>query len=103
MRRGEVWWHEPPEEKVRPVVILTRDEAIGRLNKLVVAPSTGTIQGIPTEVQVSREEGMPHDSAISLDNVALARKSHLTELITGLGPEKMDEVCRALARATACG
>jgi mRNA-degrading endonuclease toxin of MazEF toxin-antitoxin module len=33
-------------------VILTRNEAIGRLNKLVVAPATGTIQGIPTEVQV---------------------------------------------------
>lgn len=102
MRRGEVWWHEPPGEKVRPVVILTRNEAIGRLNKLVVAPATGKIWGIPSEVEVSRKEGMPHDSAINLDNTALARKFELTERITELGVEKMVEVCRALALATDC-
>ncbi len=103
MKRGEVWWHEPPEEKVRPVVILTRNEAIGRLNKLVVAPNTGKIWGIPSEVEVNRKEGMPHDSVINLDNTALARKFELTERITELRPAKMDEVCRALALATNCG
>ncbi len=103
MRRGEVWWHEPPKEKIRPVVILTRNEAINRLNKLVVAPATGKIWGIPIEVEVWRSEGMPYDSVINLDNTALARKSHLTECITELGIEKMDEVCRALAIATGCG
>lgn len=103
MKRGEVWWHEPPEEKVRPVVILTRNEAIDRLNKLVVAPATGRIRGIPSEVEVSRKEGMPHDSVINLDNTALARKSELTERITELGASKMVEVCRALAVATSCG
>jgi mRNA interferase MazF len=104
VKRGEVWWHEPSEgeQKVRPVVILTRNEAIDRLNKLVVAPATGSIRGIPTEVEVWRREGMPHDSVISLDNTALVRKSELTERITELGAAKMDEVCRALAVATNC-
>jgi len=32
MRRGEVWWHEPPDDKRRPVLILTRgvDGGVGR-------------------------------------------------------------------------
>lgn len=34
MRRGEVWWHEPPDSKRRPVLILTRDEAVDLDNTL---------------------------------------------------------------------
>ncbi len=102
MRRGEIWWHEPPEAKRRPVLILTRDEAIGQLNKLVTAPATGTIRSIASEVQVGPEDGMPHESAISLDNTTLVRKALLTERITTLGPDKMTKVCRALDYATSC-
>ncbi len=102
MRRGEIWWHEPPDEKRRPVLILTRDEAIDRLNKLVAAPTTGTIHGIPSEVPVGPNDGMPHESAISLDNTTLVRKALLTERIAMLGPERMSEVCRAMAYATGC-
>lgn len=102
MRRGEVWWHEPPHEKRRPVLILTRSEAIGSLNKLVVAPATGTIRGLVSEVPVGPDDGMPRDSAISLDNLTLVRKALLTGLITTLGSERMDEVCRALTYATGC-
>ncbi len=98
-----MWWHEPPRKKRRPVLILTRDEAIDRLNKLLVVPATGRIWGIPTEVELGREDGMPQDGVLSLDNTSLVRKSLLTERITALGPEKMDQVCRALGRATNCG
>jgi mRNA-degrading endonuclease toxin of MazEF toxin-antitoxin module len=34
VRRGEVWWHEPPDSKRRPVLILTRDEAVDLDNTL---------------------------------------------------------------------
>jgi mRNA interferase MazF len=102
VRRGEVWWHEPPEEKRRPVLILTRSEAISSLNKLVVAPVTGTVRGLASEVSVGPDDGMPRDSAISLDNTTLVRKALLTEPITTLGSERMDKVCRALTYATGC-
>ena len=85
------------------MLILTRDEAIGRLNKLLVAPATGRIRDIPTKVEVGREDGMPQECAISLDNTSLVRKSFLTERITALDHEKIDQVCRALGRATSCG
>lgn len=35
MRRGEVWWHEPPDSKRRPVLILTRDEAVDRVFNVI--------------------------------------------------------------------
>lgn len=84
------------------MLILTRDEAIGRLNKLVVVPTTGRVWDIPTEVEVGRKEGMPQDSVLSLDNTSLARKSLLTERITRLSPEKLGQVCRALDIAVCC-
>jgi mRNA interferase MazF len=102
MRRGEVWWHEPPDDKRRPVLVLTRDEAIGHLDKLIVAPATGTIRGIPTEVPVGRADGMPQESVISLDNTTLVWKAMLIENVTTLGPAKMADVCRALNAATSC-
>ncbi|HEY5343010.1 MAG TPA: type II toxin-antitoxin system PemK/MazF family toxin [Solirubrobacteraceae bacterium] len=102
MRRDEVWWHEPPDDKRRPVLILTRAEAIDSLNKLVVAPATGNIRGLPSEVPVGPEDGMPRESVISVDNTTLVRKALLTGRITTLSPERMDEVCKALDYATSC-
>jgi mRNA-degrading endonuclease toxin of MazEF toxin-antitoxin module len=75
MRRGEVRWHEPPDDKRRPVLILTRAEAIGSLNKLVAAPATGTIRGLASEVAVGPEDGMLRESVISLDNTTLVRSA----------------------------
>jgi hypothetical protein len=43
---------------------------------------------------------MPVECVLSVGNTLLAQKAFLTQRITKLGPEKMDQVCRALARAT---
>jgi mRNA-degrading endonuclease toxin of MazEF toxin-antitoxin module len=96
--RGEVWWHEPPDDESRPFVILTRNEAIAGLEKLVAIPTTQ----IPSEVELSREDGMPGDCVVSTDNITVVRKALLTQHITTLNSERMDEVCRALAYATDC-
>jgi mRNA interferase MazF len=85
-----------------PVLILTRTEAIGSLNKLVAAPATGTIRSLASEVPVGPEDGMPRESVISLDNTTLVRKALLTERITTLSSERMNEVCKALDYATSC-
>jgi mRNA interferase MazF len=103
VRRSEIWWAEAPAESPRPYLILSRDEAIERLNKLVVAPATRTIRGIPTEVEVGHEEGLGTDCVLSLDNVTLIRKTLLIERVGAVGPQKMIEVCAALIAATNCG
>jgi len=85
-----------------PACVLTRDEAIPSLRNVVVATVTSRKWGIGSEVSLGREDGMPQECVISLDNLRTVPKGHLTEPITRLGPEKMDEVCRALATATSC-
>jgi mRNA interferase MazF len=48
--RGELWWCEPPEIGRRPVVVLSRDAAIPRLRRALIAPCTTTIRKLASEV-----------------------------------------------------
>lgn len=102
VNRGEVWWVEAPEVGRRPGCVLTRSGAIPVLRSVLVAPATRTIRGIPTEVLLDEGDGMPEECVLSLDNVAVVPKSMLTERITALSPQRLEEVCRALAVATGC-
>jgi mRNA interferase MazF len=102
MQRGEIWWHEAPGENARPYLVLTRDEGIPVLNQLLAVPATRTIRSIPTEVRLGPDDGMPAECVLTLDNVRVVRKSMLTRRITSLDPARMDDVCTALAFATAC-
>jgi len=97
-----VWWYEDPRTGRRPFVILTRDEAIPVLNQLLAAPATRTIRGMPTEVRLGPEDGMPHECVLSLDNVTLVRRDLCTSLVTRLGEEVMARVCEAVGHAMAC-
>ena len=56
-------------DKTRPVLILTREIAIGRLRTVTVAAITSTIRGLATEVTVGPDNGLDHASAVNLDNV----------------------------------
>jgi mRNA interferase MazF len=100
--RGEVWWHEHPEEGRRPHLILHRDSVIPVLNQLLAVPATRTRRGIPTEVDLDRADGMPQACVLTLDNLRLVRPEFLTKRVTVLGPERMHKVCQALRSATAC-
>jgi mRNA interferase MazF len=100
--RGEVWWYHRPDGQPRPVLVITRNEAIDKLNEILVVPATRTVRGIETEIAIDRDDGMPDACALSLDNTFLARKSLLTERITTLGPDKLHRVCTALSAAVAC-
>ena len=102
MRRGEVWWVESPGAGRRPHLVLTRDAAIERLGTVLGVPATTTIRGIPSEVELGPEEGMPASCALTLDNMRVLRKAYFVERICQLGPEQMDRVCRALNVATGC-
>ena len=100
--RGEVAWLELEQEGRRPVVVLTRDEAIPRLQNIVVALVTRTIRGIDTEVQIGPADGMPVECAISLDNLRTVPCALITESITRLDAARMSDVCRALSRSVNC-
>lgn len=100
--RGEVWWYEDPAAKRRPVLILTRDEALSSLTQVLAVPLTTTIRGIPTEVELGRSDELPLSCVASLDNLQPIVSEFCTTRITRLGAHRMSEVCQALSAATAC-
>ena len=102
MNRGEVWWVEHPAVGRRPGCILTRQAAIPVLASVLVAPATRTVRDIPTEVALTRGEGMPADCALSFDNLTTVPKALLTERITAVPEARRDELCRALRAAAGC-
>jgi mRNA interferase MazF len=101
VNRGEVWWLEMPEGR-RPVCVLTRQAAIDVLSSVLVAPATRTIRGIPTEVALTKRDGMPAACVLSFDNIATVPKALLTERITSLPEPRLPELCAAIRAATGC-
>lgn len=99
--QGEVWWAEA-EDKRRPVLVVTRSEAIPVLTWIVVAPVTRTVRGIPTEVALGAEEGLPRECAAAFDNVQPIRRSFLTEPVGRLAAARRIEICQALAALADC-
>jgi mRNA interferase MazF len=100
--RGDICWLELPDEKRRPALVLTRDEAIPAMQKVIIAYLTSRIRGIPTEIPLGPEDGMPRECAVSFDNVRAVPKALLSDPITSLAGKRMREVCKALAIATGC-
>ena len=103
LSRGEICMYTfSPPDKRRPVLVLTRQEVIGLLRTVIVAPITSTIHGAPSEVIVGIDEGLKRESAINLDHVQTVDKTRLKRFIGSVGPQKMFAVCRALNIATGC-
>lgn len=102
VERGGIYFIEHPECGRRPVLVLTRDSAIPVLKRVTVASISRRLRGIPTEVVLDDDDGMPARCAVSLDNLGEAWKALLTDRVTTLGPERMRQVCDALRIATGC-
>lgn len=101
--RAEIWMYEvQPPDKRRPVVVLSRQEAIEVLNAVIVAPVTSTFRGSPAEVELGTTEGLKDDSVANLGAVQTVAKRRLVRYLGRVTGAKMSEICRALALATGC-
>ncbi len=101
--RGETWWCEPPDVGRRPVVVLSRDAAIPRLRRALVAPCTTTVRGLPSEVLLEPgEDPVPRRSAVNLDSVESVSIGVLVDRLGHLSDDRMRQICAALAVAVAC-
>src|SRR3990172_2504603 len=97
MKRGEVRWYKfTNPDKKRPVVILTRNSILEYLGEVTVAPVTSTIRNIPSEVLLSKEDGMQNDCAINCDHLQTVSKANIGTLITTLSKEKLFEIRNAV-------
>ena len=101
--RGEIWQYAfTRPDKRRPVLVLSRQDVIGLLHTVMVAPITSTIRGAPSEVVLGAAEGLKHESAVNLDHVQTVEQIRLLRRIGQASPATMRQVCRALAIAVGC-
>ncbi|MDA8385795.1 MAG: type II toxin-antitoxin system PemK/MazF family toxin [Actinomycetota bacterium] len=102
--RGEVWWCELPDIGRRPVVVLSRDAAIPRLGRTLIAPCTTNIRDLPSEVILEPgDDPVPRHCAANLDSVESVTLGVLTERLGRLADARMIQLCRALEVAVDCG
>ena len=99
-RQGEIWWAEV-ETARRPVLVVTRSEAVGALSAIVVAPVTRTIREIPTEIRLGIDEGLSVECVACFDNLQRIHRGALTTRIGDLGIRR-DEICNAARAMTDC-
>jgi mRNA interferase MazF len=101
--RGDVrlFQFAPPDKK-RPVLVLTRNSAIGYLSTVTVAPVTSAIRGVPSEVVLDEDDGMKAPCAVNLHNAVTVSQSRLGMRVALLRSERMNEVCTALRFALGC-
>ena len=97
MRRDELRWYrfQQPDKK-RPVLILTRQSALGFLDEVTIAPVTSTIRDIPSEVALTEADGVPRACAVNLDHLHTVAASRIGALITTLNADRMNGVRTAL-------
>ena len=91
-----MWAKLPPPLDRRPVVLLSRDEAYTVRSAISVAEVTTRIRGIPVEVVLGPEDGLPKRCVANLDTIVTIRKELLVDRITILRNEKVDQIDAAI-------
>jgi mRNA interferase MazF len=100
VRRGEIWWAElePPAGR-RPVLLLSRNEAYSVRSLITVAPVTTRIRGIPSEVSLGVNDGLPQDCVANLDTITTIPKDCLRSRLAVLNTKKLKEIETAICFA----
>jgi len=91
--------HTARLDKVRPVVLLTREEVVPYLARVSVAPITSTERGLSTEVPVGPANGLEQESVISLDNIATVERASLGPVVGYLSASQERELAQAIVAA----
>ena len=98
--RGDVWLARL--DKVRPVVILTRDPMGRELNALISVYGTHTVRGLNTEVPVGPDDDFDQGTVLNVDNLQLVYQDELVEHVGHVRAETLAAICRAVVFAIAC-
>lgn len=100
--RGELWWGEAPDQKGRPFLVVSRDAANRAMQRVLVAPVTSRIRGIPSELPVGAAEGLPRPSVASFDNLQPFPQAMLVRRLGVLGPDRSRDICRTVSETLDC-
>lgn len=89
-------------DKVRPIVVLSRDP-IGRvLDRVVAAPITSRVRGLATEVLLGPADGVEVESVANLDNLQLVERARLVRRVGRARPATLEAICGAASIAIGC-
>jgi mRNA interferase MazF len=72
------------------------------MQRVLVAPVTRRIRGIPSELVLGQAEGLPQQSAATFDNLQPFPKAMLVHRIGALGPDRGRDICRTAAVTLDC-
>jgi mRNA interferase MazF len=90
-------------DKIRPVIVMTRDPMGRLLNAVLVAPVTSTVRGISTEVLVGAPDGIRRPSVANVDYLQLLARDRLVRQVGRARSSTMSSLCAALSIAVDCG
>lgn len=101
--RGDIRLYQfAPPDKKRPVVVLTRDNALAYLSTVTVAPITSTIRGVPSEVALDEDDGLKAPCVVNLHNTVTVSRQRLGKRMARLSSARMSEICVALGFSLGC-
>jgi mRNA interferase MazF len=83
------------------VLILSRDPVIEYLGEVTIAPVTTTIRDIPSEVLLTKADGLPRECVVNCDHLQTISKGKIGPLIATLSTSRMEEVAKAISFALA--
>lgn len=84
-------------------MVISRDAAIPRLRRTLVAPCTTTIRSLPSEVVLEPgDDPVPLRSAVNLDSVESVPVAVLVSRLGRLSGARMRAICAALQVAVDC-
>jgi len=69
------------------------------MQRVLVAPVTTRVRGLASELELGADEGLPHESVATFDNLQPFPKAMLVRRLGSLSPSRRPDICAA-ARAT---
>jgi len=100
MNRGDVWLIDLGGRiGIRPVLILTRQNVLRYLNKVIIAEITTQGKGYPTEIFIDQKANLPKPSFVQADNLHTVPKKRLKKFLGALDPETMLAVSQKVVLA----
>ncbi len=100
MNRGEVWLIDlGGRVGTRPVLLLTRQNVLKYLNKVIVAEISTQGKGYPTEIFIDQKANLPNPFFVQADNLHTVSKKRLKKFLGTLNPETMLDVSQKVVLA----
>ena len=97
IERGDIrWFRFSDSDKRRPVVVLGREEFLPSLAQIPVIPLSTEIRGLPWELRLSIEEGLPSVCALKPEWMRSVDRSQLGPRIASFPAHRWPELRRVL-------